>query len=676
MGLFQFGRKIEASKEYSLSDIPIFSSLTTAEHRLIEKMARIVEFKRGDIVYHEGAASDALYVVIAGRFRLFTTARGGETTETLIFFYRGDHFGEASLLTNKPHSATAEAKRDSLVLRLDKDDFLKLIQDIPGIALHLSRALGHRLTRSEEGGGIKREVKIAALYTTNRPDGIFLFWVDLAASVVRESRRKVILIDFAPVADCYGEVFEKSKAKVFDLSQSDPTDEGAIKSCLIMDPSDFCYINVKTQGESEEQERKIGAMLSFLTYRYDFLLVRLPRDVNSIAFHSLKKSDMVYVHCDADPGELAESAEVLNQLERHYGFSRNELKVLVSGLDEEHIMSFEDRERILGHRIFSLLPDRRGQLDWYKSTLRFLSKELAGNLLGLVLGSGAAYGLAHIGVLKVLQRENISVDVIAGSSIGALIGAYWAAGYDADELERMALTIDKKTGFFRLVGFRDFSLPHLGFFKGNQVVRFLQSYLGHKTFQELRIPLKIVATNLHNSDKVVFRTGRVVDAIRASISIPGIFRPYQYRGMKLMDGGIIDPLPVRVLTDMGVKRIIAVNVLPGPKDWAERFEVQMESRREKAELASRKNIWSRTLLKSLERLSERYDINVFNVIMKTIQFMEYEMAQTWGIEADVLIHPITKNGHWAEFYDAEKFIRVGEQSTQEQLDEIKQLIAE
>ena len=204
----------------------------------------------------------------------------------------------------------------------------------------------------------------------------------------------------------------------------------------------------------------------------------------------------------------------------------------------------------------------------------------------------------------------------------------------------------------------------------------MESYLGNKTFQDLKMPVKVVATDLFTSEEVVLDTGSVVDAVRASISIPGIFRPVFYQGRYLIDGGVIDPLPVRVLTSMGIKKIIAVNVLPGPKDRIERNRLREENRHQKKQILAQQNLWNRLVSQGLDKVYDRYAVNIFNVIMSTIQFMEHEMAESSSARADVLIHPIVREAHWAEFYSPDKFIKVGEEKTLEQLEEIKRLLAE
>ena len=195
MGLFSFGRKLEVSKGYAFSEIPLFSSLSPAEIRLIEKKIRHVECKRGDIVYQESKPADAFYVIVSGRFRVFQKVRG-EEEKTLIYLYRGDYFGESSLLTDQPHSASVEARSDGLLLKLEKEDFMSILSEIPSLSLHLSRTLGHRLTKIEGAGRKKQEVKVAALYSVLPATESFQFLYDLATNLVRETKSRVIFIDF------------------------------------------------------------------------------------------------------------------------------------------------------------------------------------------------------------------------------------------------------------------------------------------------------------------------------------------------------------------------------------------------------------------------------------------------------------------------------------------------
>lgn len=672
MSFFFFSPKSEPLKEYSLSDIPIFSSLNAPALRSIEKKLRLVQYKRGDIVYKEGTPPDAFYVVVSGRFRLFASSRHNPLGETLLFCYRGDHFGEASLLTGNMHSATVEAKSDGMILQISKEDFLAILSDFPSISHYLNRSLGHRLTRSEEEGK-RREVKIGALLSTVWPDEMFTFWTSFAQQLFKETRKKVILVDFAAVVHPDPSQQKNGDGYVFDVLKMDPAKELHAKLSR-SNPDDFIYLLASVNGHSDsEVEKKISHFLTYLTYRYDTILIRLPKAAEHPSFYCLKKSDRIYTYTGSEKNRLEDFSKTLHNLVREYGFGVTDVRVLAPEVLGKQITS-EEIEKKIGFRI-KFIPDKSHQAGYDKS-VRFLAREWAGNLVGLALGSGAAYGLSHIGVLRILERENIPIDVVSGSSIGALVGGLWAAGFCADELEKIAKSIDKKNAFFKLIGFRDLSVAHHGFFKGYQVEKYLKGYLGDMTFHDLKIPLQVIAADVFTSEEVVLETGSVASAIRASISIPGIFRPYFYRGNYLIDGGVVDPLPIRTLTQIGVKKIISVNVLPGPQDRIETNRLIEEEKQARQALLAERPLWGRIVPEALEKLQRRYLLNVFNVIMKTIQFMEYEMASMWSQKADISIHPVVYRSHWAQFYAPDPFIRVGEAKTLEQISEIKRLISE
>jgi NTE family protein len=596
--------------------------------------------------------------------------------ETLLYFYRGDHFGETSILTDQPHSASVEAKSDGMILKLDREDFLKFVNSMPSISLHLSRSLGHRLTQTEETQG-QREVKTAALYAATESREALWLWLDMAKALFQETERKVLLIDFFSRPDSAArEFFQAELPSPFDLGSQEPSSHAELNASLATHSAGFQYLRVKLERESESCERNIKALITYLTYRFNYLLLRLPGEISHAPFAVLNKSDMVYVFSEAEGDSLQDVSRAMDEFQRNFGFSKSELRVIkkefcgVSGSGPRT----DFREPSI--RAFCVLPLRDLKPQRYAATVRYLARELAGKLLGLVLGSGAAHGLAHIGVLKVLEEEGIHIDVISGSSIGALIGALWAAGHDAKTIEKLAQSLNSQTAFFHLVGLSDLSWPLRGFLKGNQIARFLSPYLGRRNFQDLDKPLKITATDVFTSEEVIFENGPVLDAVRASIAIPGIFQAVHLQRRHLIDGGIIDPLPVRVLTRMGVKKIIAVNVLQGPTQLREVNRMRVERARKWLEEASKADWVRRSIQYGMHKLSKRYAVNIFNAIMNSIQYMEYEMAQSWGGQADVLIHPVLPGAHWAEFYSPEKFIQMGEMQTRERVDDIQRLVEE
>ncbi len=179
--------------------------------------------------------------------------------------------------------------------------------------------------------------------------------------------------------------------------------------------------------------------------------------------------------------------------------------------------------------------------------------------LGLALGGGGARGLAHIGVLKVLEQANIHVDFISGTSMGAIIGAAYAAGSSPTALENDAIFLSKTR---RLVLMADLGRPSRGLLQGRRVRNMLvEKWSLDKTFDELRLPVAVVATHLRGQHSVVLRAGSVIDAVMASSAFPSVFQPVQINGEWLCDGFIYNNVPADIVREMGAEVVLAVDVL-------------------------------------------------------------------------------------------------------------------
>ena len=176
-----------------------------------------------------------------------------------------------------------------------------------------------------------------------------------------------------------------------------------------------------------------------------------------------------------------------------------------------------------------------------------------GHKLGLALGGGGARGLAHIGVLKVLEEERLAADFVAGTSVGSLIGALYCCGYGWRQLHELARTTD----WSDLV---TFTVPRLGLVNARKLERLVDRLAGGRSLEELPIPFRAVAVDITSSEEVVLARGPVSRAVRASASIPGIFEPTPWEGRLLVDGGLLDNVPSAVVRDMGAEVVLAVNL--------------------------------------------------------------------------------------------------------------------
>lgn len=175
--------------------------------------------------------------------------------------------------------------------------------------------------------------------------------------------------------------------------------------------------------------------------------------------------------------------------------------------------------------------------------------------VGLVLGGGAARGIAHIGVLKVLRRYKVPIDFIAGTSSGSLVGAIYAAGMDLALMEEISLRTHWGD-FFKVVLFRP------GFISGEAIEEFIVRHIGDLKFSELKIPFVAAATDLKTGERVLIREGRVAKAVAASATFPGFFAPEELKGELLIDGGIACNVPVDAAREMGAEYVIASDVIP------------------------------------------------------------------------------------------------------------------
>ncbi len=173
--------------------------------------------------------------------------------------------------------------------------------------------------------------------------------------------------------------------------------------------------------------------------------------------------------------------------------------------------------------------------------------------IAVVLGAGASKGFAHIGVLKVLESNKIPIHMMVGTSAGSFVGSLYAYGYNAFQLQKMAISLEKGD-------IADLTIPDNGFIKGELLESYINKTVKNTPMEKLRIPFYAVATNIQNGQEVVFGKGNTGTAVRASCSIPGIFRPVRILGQMHVDGGVVSPVAVDVAKRMGADIVIAVDV--------------------------------------------------------------------------------------------------------------------
>ena len=251
--------------------------------------------------------------------------------------------------------------------------------------------------------------------------------------------------------------------------------------------------------------------------------------------------------------------------------------------------------------------------------------------IGIALGGGFARGIAHVGVLKVLEQEGIPVRLVAGTSVGALIGAAYCSGVSVEELHEMAHNV-------RFTTFARWTLSRCGFASNDRMISFLTRFLKVKTFEELRIPLGVTATDFNTGEGVVFHSGSIIDPVRASCAYPGMFLPVQMRGRYLVDGMLSHPVPTRPLREMGAERVLAVHL---------------------------KGTWA----------NGGAPRHLFDVIGQSFAIAQDAMSTVWRQAADLVIEPDVAGFAYDDFKRADDLVRVGEAAMKNALPEVRKWLA-
>lgn len=699
-----------------LRRIALFASCTEAQLQLVAERTRLVEYKKGEVLYREGEVASALYIVASGRLEVFSIIDGTKHLYTVL--HNGDTFGEVSLLTGEPHSATVQALNDTLVFQLEKADFEDLINRIPSLVLYLSRLLSKRLRTKGHAVGAM-EATIVAVYSAARGVGRTLFTVALATSLRRETRQPVILVDVNTPEGQINRFFgRESHPRITSIVHQGLVSDEEIAHEVQHHPAGFDFLYAGASTTEGERETLIAPLASELAQRYRYIVMDLPVEVDATVLKALTQADLIYLVSDCTRESVIRTKALMRQLHDAVGSHAQQMSVMLNLVESgRERLSVEQAAETLECRVDFTLPhietpsgevtidellrviDQRDSP--YARAVRFIARDLGGLLVGLALGSGAALGLAHIGVLKVIERERVPIDLIAGSSIGALVAGLWASGMSAQELEQMALRFKNPWDVRRLFVF-DFGVPMaslvigvmagvllglmtglwagflFGFIvcvvfalltgplvggpiQGAQLMARLESDFAGKTFEQTRIPLQVVASNPMAREEVIFTSGPIALAVRASVSIPGIFKPVIYQGKLCVDGGVINPVPVSVVKHAGARHVIAVNVFPTTPElriYLERLQrerVEWEARTASRPLLARMMVWIRQeLIRSVSPL-------VFDVIMRAMQSMEYQIAEVACREADLVLRPTLPGSYWLEFYHPEKFIQKGEE---------------
>jgi NTE family protein len=513
--------------------------------------------------------------------------------------------------------------------------------------------------------------RVATLTFLSHQLPAYSFTEPLAQNLHDETGLKVLLIRLSDAANPAKLTEKPSATMTFDgsppqLPQSLPTDTG------------FHLLNLRISNESY-RPGWVESLLEDLRSRFDYILIEAASEELTAAwlFEFLLHSDTGYMFILASNDDVYHLDLLVRELTPHLTNSNVELKPVLCLREGELVDGYDALiQRVAGPvevfvRGCLKAPDDHGRpTNPFHADLRRLAREMSNSLVGLALSSGAAKGLSHIGVIQVLEENGIDVDIVAGSSMGAYVGAIWAAGFNGQKLEVIAREMELPWAFWRLID--PAFPPRQGFLRGHAIKRRLMRSIGHVRFAELQRPFRVLATNLETLERVVFSSGEVAEAVHASIAVPGICVPVKIDGESYIDGGIVDPLPVDVLREMGVSRIIAVNAIPTP----DRIRYCRQAERELAQLSRKR---AREVIRKWIPIESHLNYfsrgNILEILLRSIHGGQVRMAETLGRGADIVLRPEICDDRWTDFRNPSRFIQPGRQIAERYLDEIKALVA-
>ena len=252
--------------------------------------------------------------------------------------------------------------------------------------------------------------------------------------------------------------------------------------------------------------------------------------------------------------------------------------------------------------------------------------------LGLALGSGAARGFAHVGVIQVLEEAGIQPDLVVGTSAGSLVAALYASGKNSAQLRRVAETMEEAE-------ITDWMMPILnrGALRGEALARYVNTQVGGRLIEQMKIPLGIVATDLHNGEPMLFQRGNTGSAVRASSAVPAVFQPVKIGTREYVDGGLVSPVPVRQAREMGANVIIAVDISTDPEG------------------------------------SPASD--TFQILMQTFNIMGKSLNTVLLKDADVVVKPALMGVKSADFAARRKSIEAGREAMLKAMPKLKQVLS-
>jgi len=620
--------------EALLARIPLFSVFTAQE---LAEIARLFVERRvaaGDTVCVEGEPGDSFLVIAAGELEVW----GGERVVRRLG--PGEFLGEVSLLLGGARTATVTASRSSTLLVLGKEAFDRTLLAHPKVLEYLSRILSRRLaTAARRRPPPRRSTSVAV---TGAPGlrGKSLVAASLARFLADFSGGSALLVRVGAGGAALEKLCTASEAEIQAALARGPHGAVALELEVARDASELQLVDAW------------NALLEKLA-EHRFVVVDLGGEpaplVAAARQFANHRIELVAEPADASRGALA-VVNLFNAASAPRAISHCEPFVL------PHDDSLAAGGDALAHaqRLATAMRSPASP------PLRRLARKLLSSTVGIAVGGGAAFGIAHLGVLHALEEGGIPIDLLAGTSMGSIVAVGYATGLTPREM----IEIAERIGTLRTtLSALDFTLSRPGLLAGNRLIDIFMPLAKGTDFRDLVVPCRTVAADIESGECVTIEAGPLDMAFRASCSVPVLWAPVRYQGRVLVDGGVVNPVPADIVQAMGADLVIAVNAVPPLRRGVDTVLSRVYKRINR--------------LNPLAYLGGSRDLpNLFDVTMNSIQQLQHELGNFKAISADVRIVPDLSEFTWVEFYRPKELIARGYEAGERAVPELRRLLRE
>lgn len=633
----------------ALERIPLFDLVRPEELEAIQQEFVEETFRKGDVVCRAGDDSATFYIVLSGELEVWSAA---EPPRRLARLSTGDFFGELAVILGERRAATVIASQRTHLLGVPKDAFSRLFLRNPRSLEYFSRIMCQRLASAVTGERVGEGTVQIAVAARPGLKGKTLVARTLASVLARITGANVLLVRLQAASpdrrlgDRYLHLANVERSiegvrRAFPLPATEP-----IELSLGFDPN----------GTAEQYGSRLSDLVNRLREDFRYQVFDLVSEPRALAASAPDFADvLVEIVESAEPRFTVESTEPAGKA----GLLRYPV-VNLHNLQSRRIpisacLPFVIPEQPgLGPQAALAHPRSPGAIPLWR-----LARKILGRSVGVALGGGAAFGLSHLGVLKVLEENEIPIDLLVGCSIGSLVAVSYASGFPVDEMIEKAHEMGR-LGY--VASGLDFTLFKPGLLAGERLKGRFTPLLGsHRTFADLLIPCRTVATDILSGELVTIGRGSLEDAYRASIAVPLVLSPEALDGRVLVDGGVADPVPAETVRHMGADRCVAVRVVPPLKKGVETAV---------ARWTSRLNLVNPFALLGLGQNMP----NSFGITMNALQTLQYELGLYKVISADVSIQPDLSDFTWTDFDRSRELIDKGIEAAEAALPDLRRMV--